>query len=512
MKRPSRPLLLALAGVSASCGAPDGTRDLALHDTARVERAQRPDTPGTDELWRFSPGDVVERYETPEGSFVIHFTREGVHAVPARDDDENGVPDHVERVGAIYEEALAFYRDELGFRAPLGDEDVPGGNGGDGRYDVYLLDFNFSADGAFRREACLNAQPSICTGYLVQENDFAGYNYPSVEYANLLLASHELFHFVQAAYDDDQGSIMSEGSAVWASEKFAPILGDLEGFSSGYLSKPDRSLNVPEPGPVARFAYGAGVFFQFLEERYDRDIIRELWEGTVDGSFGIASPDWFLHVLDEVVAGYGSTFEEMYTDFVRWNLYTGSRADPSVSYAEGNRYAEVAMESVTAPFVDARIRVYHASARYYRAAPAGRAEMTAALVGEEKDLENLRLLLGTLATNGRVTSLVEVDVSDTEAKLPTAGAGQLVVIVVNTAKGGDSRRPALCIGSPDEVASCREELAGEPPLLDGGPTDGGDSEEPVEGCTCAGASLAPSWLALFAVSAFARRRTRRRPR
>lgn len=502
--------LLVLAGLALGC-APEGTRDLTLHDVARIESAQRPDTPGTQELWRFSPGDVVERHETPEGNFIVHFTREGVHAVPARDDDEDGVPDHVQRVGAIYEEVLAFYRDELGFLLPPSDELLGADNGGDGRYDVYLLDFNFSADGAFRREACLVSQPSVCTGYLVQENDFAGYGYPSVEYANRLLASHEFFHFVQAAYDADQNTVMSEGSAVWASEKFWPELRDLEGFSDGLLSKPHRSLNVPEPGPVNRFAYGAGVFFQFLEERYSREAIRELWEATVDGANGVANPDWFGDALDEMLLGYGTTFEEMYTDFVRWNLYTGPRADPSVSYADGQRYAPVEMEAVTAPFVDERLRVFHASAHYFRMTPSGRAEMTAALVGDEEELEGLRLLLATLNTNGRVTALVDADVTDAETTLPTREAGAFVVIVVNTAKGGESRRPALCVGDPDEVERCRDELASRDSDEDAGTVDGGD-EEPPEGCTCAGLSLTPSWLALFVLSAFARRRTRRRRR
>src|SRR5690606_35560108 len=99
---------------------------------------------------------------------------------------------------AIYDEVLAAYVGRLGFRAPLADGSLLD-NGGDARFDVYLLDFGGSADGSFRVDACGQdgALPTQCAGFMVQENDFAGYAYPSVRYANRLLAAHELFHAVQ---------------------------------------------------------------------------------------------------------------------------------------------------------------------------------------------------------------------------------------------------------------------------------------------------------------------------
>ena len=99
---------------------------LALPERA----AARPDTPGTTELFRYEASDVVEAHDSPGGAFRVHFTRAGTNAVPLRDDDASGVPDHVERVAVIYDEVLAFYRDELGFRAPLGDGSLADAGGG----------------------------------------------------------------------------------------------------------------------------------------------------------------------------------------------------------------------------------------------------------------------------------------------------------------------------------------------------------------------------------------------
>ncbi len=46
---------------------------------------------------------------------------------------------YVEEVAAIHGEVIVHHRDVLGFRPPRSDEALPD-NGGDGRFDVYLVD------------------------------------------------------------------------------------------------------------------------------------------------------------------------------------------------------------------------------------------------------------------------------------------------------------------------------------------------------------------------------------
>ncbi|XYI04092.1 MXAN_6640 family putative metalloprotease [Sorangium sp. So ce1128] len=199
--------------------------------------------------FRFDPDDVAETFASASGSFLVHFAREGRSAVPGEDADATGVPDSVEEVAAIYDEVIVHYRDVLGFRPPRSDEDLPD-NGGDGRFDVYLGDFAGVGDGVFRVDACDPDDEGRCAGFMTQENDYAGYDYPSTRTANRILGSHELFHAVQAAYDHGQDTPMMEGTAVWATESFDPSLQDFEGFVGGYLSNTDRSLDVPMVGPV----------------------------------------------------------------------------------------------------------------------------------------------------------------------------------------------------------------------------------------------------------------------
>lgn len=451
---------------------------LAIALLAFAGRAHaRPDTPGTTELFRFDPGDVVESHPSPGGSFRVHYTRSGDNAVPALDESGViGVPDHVERVAAIYDEVLEAYVSRLGFRAPLSDASLAD-NGGDERFDVYLLDFGGSADGAFRTQACGQggALASQCVGFLVQENDFAGYGYPTIRYASRLLASHELFHAVQAAYDTSEGSVLGEGTAVWASAAFDPSLRDLAVFSDGYLDNPDRPLDRPLPGPIDPFSYGAGIVFRFLEERHGAAIINALWEECVEGEL--------LSALDAVLArDHGSSLAAELRELAIWNLYTADRADPARAYADGAMYGRVAIEPVSLPYAsEPPLRLFYASTQYLGAAPRGRARVVGALTGDVPESVTLRLAVrrGSVVT---IAAGLEADAS---------GADEVIAIVTNDASSGESARPIVCFGDEDEVDACLE-----PAMPDAGigadagadasalDPDAGTVTPPAGGCSC----------------------------
>ncbi|WP_437575098.1 MXAN_6640 family putative metalloprotease [Sorangium sp. So ce887] len=481
------PALAALvAPALAACA---GDAPASALDGPAAAPLERPDTRGTDLQFRFDPGDVVETFASASGSFLVHFAREGRCAVPGEDADATGVPDFVEEVAAIYDEVIVHYRDVLGFRPPRSDEDLPD-NGGDGRFDVYLVDFAGVGDGVFRVDACDPDGEDRCAGFMTQENDYAGYDYPSTRTANRILGSHELFHAVQAAYDHGQDTLMMEGSAVWATESFDPSLQDFEGFVGGYLSNTDRSLDVPIAGPVDPFSYGSALFFQFLEERYGDGTVRSLWERVEDGAFGEADPVWFEQLDPLLSSSAQATFAEAFVEFATWNLLTGLHADPGRSYAAGAGYRSLTPQQVAAPHAG-RLRVFHASAQYFSVRPDGRAAMTAALAAPAEDpaqRDGLTLLLA--ARRGRAYGEVvrAADVASGAELVDTADADGLAVIVVNDLQDGESRKPTLCIGTADEVAACRAAVEGGAGGGGGGGGGGGaggagaaGGEAPLEG-------------------------------
>jgi MYXO-CTERM domain-containing protein len=538
----------ALAGslllVLAACGEPAPLR--APHPAGSRADELRPTDTASALMWRYGATDTVESFGVDGGGFRVHFTRAGVNAVPSADRDDGGTPDFVEAVSAVYETVGATYHGALGFRRPLSDATIAN-NGGDGRFDVYLLDFARAADGAFRVDICPSGER--CIGYVVQENDFAGYGYPSLTEATTILGSHEYFHAVQAAYDNAQDVVISEGTAVWATEHDAPETGDFEAFIHGYLDRPDRSLDSPPPGPVPSFAYGSAIFFEFLSQRHGVAIIRQLWERLENGQGdpaepqNQANPTWLVQLDALLRREHQSSFAQAFREFATWNLYLGSAADPSRSYARGSTYPQPATTDVPVPTYKPALRVYYASTQYFRVASNGRAAMTAALIDDpasaDDDVAGLSLVVVSRRAGVNVQQVAPADVqSPTVAEtVDTSGGADLLVAVINTARAGNgairSKRPTLCAGTWAEVQECRLFYnpaldAGPPPPVDGGtavdagtaadagpgldaglpPADAGvDPVAPPSGCGC-GATGAAGPLVLLALATLRARRRR----
>ena len=455
----------------------------ALWATSAVAR---PDVPGSD-LFTFDVGDVVVFADSEH--FRVHYALAGTHAVPAADVDDSGVADHVEALLELYENALATYA-TMGFRAPVSDDGLPQ-NGGDARFDVYLVDFARSADGAYRSERCEGA---ICSGYMVQENDFVGYGYPSVAVANRTVASHELFHAVQAAYDADQGAVVAEGTAVWASERFDASLRDLEGFAYGYLDNAATPLDAGRGGPVDSFSYGAGIFFEYLSEAFDDAVVLELWQGVADDID--ESADWFV-VVDEVLAERGSSFAEAFVEFSTWTLLTGDRFDVERSFETGAQMSERDGTAKNLPIVEASFTVFTSSSRLLTAPVGPRTSLHASVDGSAAALDGISVLVLPLFADGSAGDLVHA--VDADIAIDVDGAANVFVLVVNARQQGGSARPRLCVGDAEEVAACRD--------VDGGEGEGeGDGEVDSGGCASSSSSSSVLWSTALLLLTVRRRR------
>lgn len=482
-----RRLLLALA--MAGCGSPPGSSH-EPHERwwGALRTGGRPTSPTADPP-RFEPTDQVESVVSPGGLFRLHFTRGGPNAVSGEDANGNGLPDAVETVARTYDRVSAFYAG-LGYLAPPGDAGLPGDTGGDGRFDVYLVDFAGRADGAFRLEAC-QGQETHCSGYMLQENDFAGYNYRSYAEAVDTLASHEFFHAVQASYRPDLGNVAAEGTAVWATERFSPALEDLEHFASAYLERPDRSLVLDPDGPSS-FAYGSALFFQFLSERFDDQIILSLWEE------GVRTPSarWPVLLDTALRRGWGTDFDSAFTEFASWKMATGSRALPGQGYARGRGYREISPALKSLPVDEPSVRLAPASARYFEFAGGAPLLSVAFQPQDEAGAAGLHLLVATVGNNGQL-EVIRVDgPGPLLAQVSALDAARVLVALVDGCHEGTGRYGRLCITDAASGLTCPA-----------GPPAGEESE----GCHAApgGLAWALPWLFLsFWVSIWRRRRTR----
>lgn len=306
---------------------------------------------------------AAKSFATPEGNARVWWVESGTHAAPSFSSRSDGVPDVAAIVGEVLEQAVAGYQ-KLGFSPALRDGDYPacGSNGGDGRYDVYLVAFK-GADGVTVNERCTTVGAvQRCPGFMLVDRNFKARGYASQREGAETVVAHEYFHMVQNAYDLGMDRWWAEGTAQWAVKQLYPTNGDLERFLPAFFAETGRPIDTPPAGVTSGFLYGAAIWPVFLHQHRGVATI-----GSVMDAIG-AGKGPVLAATDGVLAASGSSLGDVFATFATWNVATGSRAS-SGGYADAAKYPMVAVEDfpdgdgaelsgITAGF----------SARYYRLA------------------------------------------------------------------------------------------------------------------------------------------------
>jgi hypothetical protein len=260
----------------------------------------------------------------------IWYVVDGPHAVRTASTRSDGVPDEVALSGSVTEDALAKYG-QMGFRALPSDADPTcGSNGGDGRFDVYLVAFA-SADGTTSTERCTPGPPRVCASFILAEAKF-GAPYASAEEGIRTVLPHETFHAVQNAYDADLERFWAEGTAQWAAKTLDPALGDLERFLPDFFANAAHPFDSPPGGAVAGFLYGAAIWPVYLTTRFGAGIVQSILEE--EGKAGAET----LDATDTVLKAAGSGLGAEYARFAAWNAATATRAAAGVGYADAAKY------------------------------------------------------------------------------------------------------------------------------------------------------------------------------
>lgn len=447
-------------------------------------------------LFSFERSDEVVSWDTPSGLVRVHYSIAGPSVTLLTDADETGVPDYVEMVGSAVEDAWLVY-EQAGFREPLREADLGLGNlGGSDAFDVYLVDFGGNSDGNFSTDAC---DDHTCAGFFVMENDFKGYGYPSLAVAVDVLASHELFHGVQYAYSDRLSIWVSEGTATWAERLYDPDSRDFRNQVESYLADCGRSLDKMPTGPVPRFAYGTGLWFDFLSLRHDDDTIVELLEELEPISDEV--PDG-VEVLGRVMAARDDTWSDAWTTFARYNLAAGTRSGSMESYPyAADLFPGVPMEDTGSSIVDDSHRFFPLAATYWRIQhPGGPMELAV-----EEGAEAVRFSVHAKNEDDNAEEAL-VDLTGPGGVIgEDLAAGVYWLVGTYPEPADSSAKVGLCIGGELAMATC--------PFLDEEPdTDPDWNDDDLHGgCGCSAAPLSGTGpLLLGIVALFAgRRRTRR---
>ena len=191
-----------------------------------------------------NPYQLYNDYATPEqrhasARVVVHFVVTGVNAPPLNDDDDDRVPDYVERVGEAADAAIGYYQ-QRGFRAIRADT-----GGSDARPDIYVSRFTPGTFGvAFAEERAEGGAFVVVANNL---DPSRGESFVSLQGT----VAHELFHLVQFSYypvdvDPPISSWVLEGTAVALEGRVFPEMSDVvwELQLEPWLAAPNRTMTT----------------------------------------------------------------------------------------------------------------------------------------------------------------------------------------------------------------------------------------------------------------------------
>lgn len=208
--------------------------------------------------------------------------------------------------------------DVAGFRQPPDDGSDPDGGGGSSHYDIYVQNLS----GVYGYTSGSYTVPSTpqtdATSYLVIDNDYAGFGYPDPQDPMKVTVAHEFCHALQYAHDYDEPVWYKECTSVWAEEYVYDDINDYIQYLAYFLNTPYRSIDWEDPTGLR--IYGSAVWNLYLSERFGNEIVPDIWyqcENTLSTMFNI----------DIVLGGYGSDIENAFSEFARWNYFTGGRND-----------------------------------------------------------------------------------------------------------------------------------------------------------------------------------------
>jgi len=294
----------------------------------------------------YGSGVSVLTYDSPSGHFKIHYTEDDTHgdAVAGSDGDPDTIPWFVSEVAQRLDEVWSWM-EEHGYPLPPPD----GTNGGDGKFDVYLLNLEWAYGyTAYDEDGYL---------YIVMENDFAGFPLnldPAGQQIGdiKVTAAHEFFHVVQWQFKpwQEEDIWWLENTAVWVEDEIYDEVNDylhyvgyryddsngngrwdpgetwyqLDG-TPGSGPRPSRWMDHPEL-PLDTFngwyEYGGVIWAKFLSESLGTEVIRDIMEALAGGDA------W--QAIEEGLGMHGVELEEVLPIFRLKNLWR--------DYREGSFY------------------------------------------------------------------------------------------------------------------------------------------------------------------------------
>ena len=235
---------------------------------------------------------TVLSYVSPDKHFRIHYISDSanIDSVPITDDNNDSVPDFVEKFADILDYVWEKEINSMGYNAPPSDEVL----GGDCLLDVYLADIP-----AYGYTQIDENMPASAV-YMILDNDFSGFPENlnpggSEEGAMKVAAAHEFFHTVQFQITEDilVNGWWMEASATWIEDYIYPEVDDYVNYIYDWFQSPHLPLNCYDPygctDPTGLFPYGTSVWVKHMTEKFGSVFVYDVWEEIKDGESALSA-------------------------------------------------------------------------------------------------------------------------------------------------------------------------------------------------------------------------------
>lgn len=218
-------------------------------------------------------GQLKESAVTPH--FVLHYTTQGSHAVPAQDADRNGRSDFIDAAARSWEEIWDREIDQLGYPAPKGTPQQ--------RFHVYYRHIPYYGYTVPENLGPCDVSGAVpcgtASGWIVIENDFYGFprNDEDVTGTETIRSgalkvtqAHEFMHASQFNINVYQSGWLFESHATWAEDAVYDGVNDWRWYINRFLVNPDAPI-------FNRYVYGAAFYMNWLSETRGVDVPRQIW-------------------------------------------------------------------------------------------------------------------------------------------------------------------------------------------------------------------------------------------
>ncbi|MEW6086726.1 MAG: MXAN_6640 family putative metalloprotease [bacterium] len=291
--------------------------------------------------------------------FKIFYTSDGKDA---------STESFIKIVAEAFESSYAAGVTNKGFSPPPDDyanlsERSADDNGGDSKYDVYLIDLGENFPGTFGWTQPENRPAGgndyIKYSFIVMDNDYATASgqfnstaqfdtSQSPENFARITAAHEFFHAIQFSYNQNVDEWFLEASAVWFEDQVYPNINDyINRYIKGefrWFSQPEIPLDFDTTSNIHK--YGSGIWPIFLEKNFS-GILKNFFEDAKS----VTSPNVF-NILDTRLRTKSSNLSSAFAKFTVWNYITGKN-DDGTHYDDGALYDTLYIYNTTSDYMSA---------------------------------------------------------------------------------------------------------------------------------------------------------------